>query len=219
MKKIYFLPLFCLVFLFQSCFEVIEDIKVNDNGSGHFNFVLNLSQSKTKINSILKMQTINGHKIPSKEDIKNEVAKIEAIAQSTPGISNVKTTVDLANYIFTINLDFQKISNLNTALSKLRNSKKMDPSLNTDYFAFFDKKFIRTQKIPIKSLYDKLEKSDKEVFKTAKYTSVYKFDSTIKSFSNKNATTSKSGKAIKLNGSVLNVINGNEKIENTITLN
>lgn len=219
MKKIYFIPLLCFVFLFQSCFEVIEEVQMKDDGSGHFNFVINFSQSKTKINSILKMQKINGYTIPSKDEIKKEASKIEALAQSTAGISNVKTNIDLTNYIFAIDLDFQKIGNLNTAFLKLKNSKKLDPSLSTDYFAFADKKFIRTQKIPIKSLYEKLEKSDKEVFQTAKYTSVYKFDSTIKSFSNKNAATSKSKKAIKLNGSIISLINGNEKIENTITLN
>ena len=219
MKKVYFIPLLCFVFLFQSCFEVIEEVKMKDDGSGHFNFVINFSQSKTKINSVLKMQKINGYTIPSKEEIKNEAAKLEALAQNTAGISNVKTNIDLTNYIFAIDLDFQKISNLNAVFLKLKNSKKINPTIATDYFTFNDKKFVRSQKVPIKTLYDKMEKADKEVFQTAKYTSVYKFDSTIKSFSNKNAVTSKSNKAIKLNGSVINVINGNEKIENTITLN
>jgi hypothetical protein len=219
MKKIYFIPLLCFVFLFQSCFEVIEEVKMKDDGSGHFNFVINFSQSKTKINSVLKMQKINGYKIPSKDEIKKEASKLEALAQNTTGISNVKTNIDLTNYIFVVDLDFQKITNLNAVFLKLKNSKKIDPSITTDYFTFNDKKFIRSQKVPIKALYDKLEKADKEVFETAKYTSVYKFDSMIKSFSNKNATPSKSKKAIKLNSSVLNVINGNEKIENTIILN
>ncbi len=205
--------------MFQSCFEVIEEVKMKDDGSGHFNFVINFSQSKTKINSVLKMQKINGHPVPSKEEIKNEASKLESLAQHTVGISNVKTNIDLTNYIFAIDLDFQKISSLNTVFLKLKQSKKMDPAIAADYFSFDDKKFVRSQKMPLKTLYDKLEKGDKEVFQTAKYTSVYKFDSTIKSFSNKNAIASKSKKAIMLNGSVINVINGHEKIENTITLN
>jgi len=219
MKKVYYILLLCFTFLFQSCFEVIEEVRIKDDGSGHFNFVINFSQSKTKINSVLKMQKINGYRIPSKDEIKNEASKIEILAQNTTGISNVKTNIDLTNYIFVVDLDFQKITNLNAVFFKLKNSKKIDPSLSTDYFTFNDKKFIRTQKVPIKALYDKLEKADAAVFETAKYTSVYKFDSTIKSYSNKNAVASKSKKAIKLNSSVINVINGNEKIENTITLN
>jgi hypothetical protein len=219
MKKVYFIPLLCFVFLFQSCFEVIEEVKMKDDGSGHFNFVINFSQSKTKINSVLKMDKINGYDIPSKEEIKKEASRLEELAQNTTGISNVKTNIDLTNYIFVVDLDFQKISNLNAVFLKLKNSKKIDPTITTDYFTFADKKFIRSQKVPIKALYDKLKKTDKEIFENAKYTSVYKFDSTIKSFSNKNATPSKSKKAIKLNGSVINVINGSEKIENTITLN
>ena len=219
MKKVYFIPLLCFVFLFQSCFEVIEEVKMKDDGSGHFNFVINFSQSKTKINSVLKMDKINGYDIPSKDEIKKEASRLEELAQNTTGISNVKTNIDLTNYIFVVDLDFQKISNLNAVFLKLKNSKKIDPTITTDYFTFGDKKFVRSQKVPIKALYDKLKKTDKEVFENAKYTSVYKFDSTIKSFSNKNATPSKSKKAIKLNGSVINVINGSEKIENTITLN
>jgi hypothetical protein len=219
MKKVYFIPLLCFVFLFQSCFEVVEEVKMKDDGSGHFNFVINFSQSKTKINSVLKMKKINGYDIPSKEEIRNEASRLESLAQNTSGISNVKTNIDLTNYIFVVDLDFKKISNLNAVFLKLKNSKKIDPTIATDYFTFVDKKFIRTQKVPIKALYDKLKKTDKEIFENAKYTSVYKFDSTIKSFSNKSAIPSKSKKAIKLNGSVINVINGNEKIENTITLN
>jgi hypothetical protein len=219
MKKVYLIPLLCFVFLFQSCFEVIEEVKMKDDGSGHFNFVINFSQSKTKINSVLKMEKINGYDIPSKDEIKKEASRLEELAQNTTGISNVKTNIDLTNYIFVVDLDFQKISNLNAVFLKLKNSKKIDPTITTDYFTFADKKFVRSQKVPIKTLYDKLKKTDKEVFENAKYTSVYKFDSTIKSFSNKNATPSKSKKAIKLNGSVINVINGSEKIENTITLN
>jgi hypothetical protein len=219
MKKVYFIPLLCFVFLFQSCFEVIEEVKMKDDGSGHFNFAINFSQSKTKINSVLKMEKFNGYDIPSKEEIKKEASRLEELAQNTTGISNVKTNIDLTNYIFVVDLDFQKISNLNAVFLKLKNSKKIDPTITTDYFTFADKKFVRSQKVPIKTLYDKLKKTDKEVFENAKYTSVYKFDSTIKSFSNKNATPSKSKKAIKLNGSVINVINGSEKIENTITLN
>ena len=219
MRKIYFIPLLCFVFLFQSCFEVIEEVKVKDDGSGHFNFAINFSQSKSKINSVLKMEKVNGYNIPSKDEIRKEVSKLEALAQNTAGISNVKTNIDLTNYIFVVDLDFEKITNLNAVFLKLKNSKKLDPKITTDYFTYADKKFIRSQKVPIKTLYDKLGKADKEVFDNAKYTSVYKFESTIQSFSNKKATVSKSNKAIKLNGSVLNVINGTEKIENTITLN
>jgi len=219
MKKIYFIPLLCFVFLFQSCFEVIEEVKMHEDGSGHFNFVINFSQSKTKINSALKMQKINGYTLPSKAEIVNEIAKLETLAQHTNGISNVKTNVDLNNYIVSVDLDFKKVTHLNSLFLKLKNSKKIDASIATDYFTFSDKKFVRSQKVPIKALYDKMKKADAAIFETAKYTSVYKFDSTIKTFSNKNATASKSKKAIKLNSSILNVINGNEKIENTITLN
>lgn len=101
---------------------------MKDDGSGHFNFVINFSQSKTKINSVLKMQKINGYTIPSKEEIKNEASKIETLAQNTAGISNVKTNIDLTNYIFAIDLDFQKVSSLNAVFFKTEKQQKNKPS-------------------------------------------------------------------------------------------
>jgi hypothetical protein len=218
-NKLSIFPLLLLTLLFQSCFEIIEEVKMKDDGSGHFNFAINLSQSKTKINSLLKMDKINGYPIPSKEKIRKEIATIENFAQNTVGITNVNTKVDLNNYIVEIDFDFNNVNNLNAVFSKLKKNSKTTEKFPNDYYTYSNKKFIRTQKIPIKALYDKLGKADKELFENAKYTSIYKFDTTIKEISNQNAALSKSKKAIKLNGSVLDIIKGNKKIENTITLN
>jgi hypothetical protein len=138
--KLFFIPLLLLVVLFQSCFEVIEEVKMKDDGTGHFSFVMNFSQSKTKINSLLKMDKINGYPIPSKEKIRKEIAEIEKLAQSTPGISNVSTAIDLDNYVVDINLDFKNISNLNAVFLKLKNNKKAAIKIPTDYFTYAGKK-------------------------------------------------------------------------------
>jgi hypothetical protein len=50
-----------------------------------------MSKSKTRLNSIIKMKTINGHDVPSKEEIKSKTADIEKTISRTAGISNVKT--------------------------------------------------------------------------------------------------------------------------------
>jgi hypothetical protein len=218
MKKIYFIPLLFFVFLFQSCFEVVEEVKMNTDGTGSFGFTLNMSQSKTKLNSVMKMDKINGYPVPTKEKIKKDVAVIEKIISSTPGISNVITKIDFVNFIFNLNFDFKKTANLNEVVANLKANNKIDKSTPSDFYSYANNKFTRLNKIAMKSMYEKTGKADKEVFENANYTTIYKFESGIKSSSNTSALISKSKKAIKFNSSILDIINGNKKLENTIIL-
>ncbi|MGB4843763.1 MAG: hypothetical protein WBP16_04810, partial [Ferruginibacter sp.] len=106
MKTTAYLILFSCLILFQSCFEIIETVFLKADGSGNFQLVLNLSKSKTKLNSISKRKTINGHEVPSRYEISNKITEIEKTAAKTPGISNVKTAVDYDNYIASISCNF-----------------------------------------------------------------------------------------------------------------
>jgi hypothetical protein len=218
MRKIYYIPLLFFVFLFQSCFEVVEEVKMNADGTGSFGFTLNMSQSKTKLNSIMKMDKINGYPVPSKEKIKNDIATIEKIIKTTSGISNVIIKSDFTNFVFDLNFDFKKVANLNEVVVNLKANNKIDKSTPTDFFSYANKKFTRFNKIAMKSMYQKTGKADKEVFDKANYTTIYKFESEIKSSLNSNSLISKSKKAIKFNASILDIINGNKKLENTIIL-
>ncbi|MBL0359080.1 MAG: hypothetical protein IPP72_20435 [Chitinophagaceae bacterium] len=69
MRRIVYLLILSCAFLLQSCFEIIEQVFVKNDGTGTFQLVLNMSKSKTKISSILKMKTVNGHAVPTKEEI------------------------------------------------------------------------------------------------------------------------------------------------------
>ena len=51
-----------LLFLLSSCIEIIDDISMNNDGSGTFKYSINLSQSKVKVNSYLALDSINGEK-------------------------------------------------------------------------------------------------------------------------------------------------------------
>ena len=59
-----------LVLLCTSCFELVEELTLNENGSGEYEFTANLSQSKTKLKSIMLMDKVNGYEVPSQEKIK-----------------------------------------------------------------------------------------------------------------------------------------------------
>ncbi len=221
MKKTTYLLLFSCLIFFQSCFEIVEQVFLKKDGSGSLQFVINLSKSKTKLNAIMKMKTVNGHDVPSKEEIKQKVTAIEKTISKTVGISNIKTTLDFDNYIATISCNFNKVSQLNAAIksisdkenSKIKNIEKMyayDAGANT---------FIRLNKLSLKEDYNKMSNADKEIFATANYTTIYKFESSIAAKSNKDANISPSKKGLMLKQNILDLLTNKKSIENIINLN
>ncbi len=220
MKKItYPFLLLCLI-SFTSCFEIIEQLFVKADGSGNFQLVLNLSKSKTKINSIMKMKTINGHNVPTEQEIKNKITEIEKATAKTSGINNVKTSMDFDNYIATITCNFNKVNQLNGIIKSVMEIESKKNNLiekSYDYEAVTNI-FSRINKLSLKKDYNKMSNADKEIFATANYTAIYKFENTVSSVGNKDAKISPSKKAVMLQHNVLDVITDKKSIENKITL-
>ena len=218
MKNIISISLLLILISLTSCFEIVEQIFVKKDGSGNLQITLNLSKSKTKINSIRQMKTINGRNVPSETEIKNKIKEIEKSIGKTAGITGVKTTLDWDNYIGTISCNFTNVNQLNNIAKNVANpsdAKYIEKSYNYD---IANAVFERLNKLSVKKDYNKLSNADKEVFATANYTSISKFESTINTASNADAKISPSKKAIMLQYNVLDIINGKKSIENKITL-
>lgn len=220
MTKIIYPVLFLCLISCTSCFEIIEQVFLKTNGSGNFQLVLNLSKSKTKINSILKMKTINGHNVPTEQEIKTKIADIEKATAKTTGISNVKTSMDFDNYIATITCNFNKVNQLNgiiKSVMEIENKKNKFIEKSYDYDQATNI-FSRINKVSLKKDYNKMSNADKEIFATANYTAIYKFETTVSSVGNKDAKVSPSKKGVMLQQNVLDVITDKKSIENKITL-
>jgi hypothetical protein len=212
--------LLCSLFLLSSCFEIVEQIFVKKDGSGNYEIVLNLSKSKTKINSIRQMKVVNGHDVPSEYEVKNKLKTIEKSMAKTAGISAVKTTLDLDNYIATISCNFAKVNQLNNVVKNIANDNNGAGKYNDKNYSFdiATNVFERINKISLKKDYNKMSNADKEVFATANYTAIYKFENPIVSATNKDAKISPSKKAIMLQQNALDIITEKKSLENKITL-
>jgi hypothetical protein len=115
-KLLLLIPLLWLT----SCFDILEKANVKNDGSGEYTIILNASKSKTRLASISKMETINGKKVPKKTEIEAKINEAARIFKSTPGISNVKTSMDFDNYIIKLSCNFRKIENINAGLEQLK---------------------------------------------------------------------------------------------------
>lgn len=219
MKKFTYIILFSCLILFQSCFEIIEQVFIKNDGSGNFQLVINLSKSKTRVNSIMKMKTVNGHDVPTKAEITEKVAAIEKTIAATTGISNVKTNLDFTNYIATLTCDFSKVTQLNTVVKNIndkeKGKQKIEKSFDLDAVTNV---FSRLNKFQFREDYNKMSNADKEVFAGANYTAIYKFEKPVAQVSNKDANISPSKKAVMLKLNVLDIITNKKSIENKIII-
>ena len=218
MKTAAYLLLFSCLITLSGCFEIVEQVFLKADGSGDFQLVLNLSKSKTRLNSIMKMKTVNGHDVPSKEEIKYRLSEIEKTVAKTPGISNVKTSVDFDNFITSISCHFKNVARLNDAVKNIytkENASKKAPEKVYEYSAGV---FERLNRYSFKDDYRKLSNADKEIFATANYTSIFKFEQAVSAASNTETKIAPSKKAVMLKLNALDIIHEKRSIENKINL-
>lgn len=210
--------LFIPLLLLTSCFDIIDKASVKADGNGEYTIILNASKSRTRLASISKMETVNGKKVPKKAEIEAKINEAARIFKTTPGISNVKTSMDFDNYIIKLSCNFKRIENINAGLEQLKAKNILGRMIPTQIYSqnSAKKTFTRNKTNTFKSEYDKMSKADKEIFNEAKYTSVLQFENTIKSQSNSSYFLSPNRKAVKLEANVLDFILQKKQIQNNI---
>lgn len=189
MKYFYFL----LILFLTSCIEIIDDLKINSNGSGTFKYTLNLSSSKIKVKSLLALDSLYGERIPKENEIKQKIIEFKTNLKKQEGITNVVVTEDYENYIFKIQIDFLNVENLEKGLKNCFNQKE---DIKEDWVSFKNKILIR--KIPI-LYFDEIKKfgeNEIDKVKTGTYTSITRFESKIDTFDNKLSIRSKSNTSL-----------------------
>jgi len=216
-----FLFFILLIPTLSSCFEIVEEINLRNDGTGDVVLTINLSQSKTKVASVMLLDSVQGYKVPSKQKIQQELAEAVVYLKKSEGISNVKSTSDFNNYIAAISFSFKDISNINNITMNILARQKIKAT-NTSSYSFnkATKTFARKYQAigTAKSEFNKLKNQDKAVFNGAMYTSIYRFESPVTNVTNPASNLSKTKKAVMLKSSITNLINGKINVSNQIQL-
>ena len=209
-----------LLILCTSCFEIIEEVSFNKDGSGHLTLTMNLSRSKTKLNSIMLLDSVNNYKVPSKREINVQIAQAIEKVKRIQGISNVKNSTNFDEYIFTMSCDFTDVDALNTVISNFSNKKDAAMIKKQKHFSF-DKRqntFTRNYHYDISKEFKKTNMEDRKVFETATMTTIYRFETPIISSKNTTAKIAGSKKAIMLRVNAQDIIQNKNSIKNHIKL-
>ena len=222
MRKILFLLLVLPLFL-TSCIEIIDDLTLNADGSGTFKYTINLSSSKVKVNTILKLDSLNGKKVMKLPEIKLKINQFKSSLASQAGISNVKIEMNDTEFLIKLSCDFSDINKLQDAiknsLANLDAGIKSSTDFSFNWISWNGSKFERSiPEFSQKQIKD-LKQEDMDLLKTGNYTLISRFSKSVEKCDNPNAVISKSKTAVMLKANAYSLTKNSKILENTIYLN
>lgn len=196
MRQLIHILIVVLSITVSACFEIVEDVTINKDGSGSLKLILNGSQSKTDINGLLLLKEVNGYKVPSRAQIKSGIKAITDSIANAPGFSNVSSSFDEENFILILKADFDKVERLNTGIYKAW--EKVD-GVNAHpeiYYEYKNNEFKRKPGKLFTELYSKVKTADRKVMNEATYTALFRFEKLVQKQSNVAAKISKNNKVV-----------------------
>ena len=204
MKKQLIIGLFAFVslFMFTGCIDFLEEITYHRNGSGSYQFTVDMSEMKSLLDGM------GGDDSKDKEDPMKDMGKkfgeLQTKIEKVPGISHFKNINDTSTFVFGFSFDFKNAEALNQALHE--QDEKLAAS--TKLFSGSKRLFTRFNKGSMaESMKDELAGDDakeedmamvKSMFEDMKLRTVYHFDRRVKSSSNENSMISADKKKVTL---------------------
>ncbi|MCE3297086.1 MAG: hypothetical protein K0R65_2800 [Crocinitomicaceae bacterium] len=219
MKKVLLIVIPLLSLL--SCVDMSDELILNSDGSGTFKYVLNLSQSKLKVNSILALDSLDGRKVPSIEEIKETINEYKHKLEEKEGISNVKVETDFSFFILKFQCDFTTVQNLQKAIRELaqeQDKKGEYKELNHTWLEWDGSKLVRSVPTLPAQLTRRLKQEDAEAMKKGKYTSITRFDRLIDYCENPQAKIPQSKTVCAIMTNPYALVQNIKLLENTIYL-
>lgn len=210
-----------MVLTLSSCFDFVEQIDLKSDGSGHIAATLNLSKSKTKVSSLMKMKSIKGIQIPSQADMEKEIKAAVQLLKQTKGISNVQYKTDFTNYIVHISCDFSRIESLN-AFSDILASRFRTKISNSNRYYYnaqtkvFERKFVAST--DWKTKFNQLGSDNTTQFADAFYTQIVRFEKPVIAQVNNQAKVAGNKKGVLLKLLFTDLVYGKSTLANKITL-
>jgi hypothetical protein len=211
-----------LLFGLSSCIEIVDDMQMNANGSGTLNYNINLSASKVKINSIFALDSLDGKKVPSKDDVREKILQFKSIFEQQTGIEEVDLSMDFDNFMFKWQVSFANVTALQDAMKmtsqKMAGNKKDWFDDQTKWLFWGENKFTRSVPEIKNDKINQLKTDDRELLKKGTYISITRFETPVLKCDNPNAVISKNKLAVMVRADALSLSQNLNLLENTIYL-
>lgn len=221
MKLISFILFIFLFFGLTSCIEIIDDISINNDGSGTMKYTINLSSSKVKINSLLALDSLDGKKVPTIAEIEAKINSFKSKLESKSGVSNVSIDYNFSDFIFKLQCDFTNVNSLQSALRDViqeETKEKNIQELEYNWLSWDGTKMTRSiPEITVKKTKE-LKQDDIDLMKQGSYTSISRFERAVEKFDNTSATLSKNKMAVMIRTNPHALSQNSDILENIIYL-
>ena len=136
-----------LLFLLSSCFEWHERMQLNEDGSGTYQVVIDMSSAKTVLDTAQQHRPDSAQEALFKQQLATAFRQGAAQLNELEGISEGKPLYDTEAYRFGLTFRFRNLSALNQALSFL--AKTEEPRV---FFRKKRKDLIREPVFPFRTL-------------------------------------------------------------------
>lgn len=215
----YFIILISLIFSLTSCIELLDDVSINSDGSGNFKYTINLSSSRSKINSILALDSIDGQKVPDKKEIEEKIKYFKTEFSKETGITNVSIDYNLNDYLIKFSCDFDNVKNLQSAFENTFQKVFSVKSTQGQSWLVWNGNGLE-RNIPDIAV-DRFQNSnwlDFELLQTGSYTSISRFQKPVESFTNSLSMLSKNKLAVMTKVTTDEIFENPQILKNKISL-
>lgn len=219
MRFLLYILAFGFTFSLTGCFELIREIDIHKDGSGKLNVVVNFSQSESAIEMMLLLDEVNGHDVPTLDEIEQKCLAFTDSLKKAKGFSNVGSSFNRDDYIFEFSCEFDQVERLNQYAFETWKDKDTSRALRESYFRYDNHVFKENTSYRIAQIYDGMSVADREIFIGAQYTSIYRFEQEIISQENTRATVAPNNKVVVLQSPMIDLIVKPTFFNNTIKLN
>lgn len=180
----------------SSCFEVVEDITINQDNSGTFKITANFSKSASTLKTIMALDSAFGISIPQQKTIEENLIKAKNKLESMAGVSNVTYHSDYDSYLFDISYSFNNQKILNKSFLEVAKLFDKNSTLPYTPFEFDNNYFTRNHQTDLTTYQTERAKTKfSDILEKANYITVYRLNKEVQSVSNttsiiaKNKTT------------------------------
>jgi len=217
MKKILYTLAVASVLALAGCFDIKDEVFLDEKGSGSFQSTFDISGMKEMLDMLKTMmpdslKNTEGGKMPGDESMQDSIMNMWKDLEKIPGISQVKKEKK-GDMVFSISFRFADIKALNAAMAARSRQDSAGNGPKGDFFQYSKGSFacIDTTMSALGDAMKGLNGSGDEQDSTAvnmdmlkafmgdmKYTHIYHLPGKVQSVSNKQAKISEDGKTVTL---------------------
>ena len=218
MKKLGQLCLFLLCISLTSCFELVEQISINEDGTGEMTVTLNMFESKKKLQTFMEApESMHGYKAPDQAEVEIFFKGVVATVSEVEGISNVKSDIYYEDFIFSISGSFDDVSAMDEAVKKFTHGMSRGMVNLKNEYKYENGLFTRTFESPYKAdTYDEIPMMQRIILESAKLISVYRFEKAISGMTSADTELSFDKKEARFESNLSDIVSGAKTINNEI---